>query len=328
MPKGCETSKIREKKSGCGMRSALSLIFLISVGSRRRWRLGFCYPSFLGGIRVMSSQKRPGFTLIELLVVIAIIAILIALLVPAVQKVREAAARTQDANNLKQIGLALHSYHDSHKSFPIAIETPIKDDKCWMRAILPYVEQGNVFKEGRHDRVISIYLSPMDLNAVSNYGGGGGFDAYAMTSYLSVAGTDKDGSNGIINLKQKVKLAGGIPDGSSNTLMVGPRPPSPDKYWGWWNTSWFGDATWHIGYTTRLYALSGKTNGTACPTGPQMWQPGKFDNYCDANHFWSPSAHGGNWLLGDGTVRSITYAASEIMPALATRNGGEVVTLE
>jgi prepilin-type N-terminal cleavage/methylation domain-containing protein len=98
---------------------------------------------------MVRSRVRLGFTLIELLVVIAIIAILIALLVPAVQKVREAAARMQCANNLKQLALGCHSYHDANKFLPANYGC------CgtgaywsWLAMILPYIEQENLYAEG------------------------------------------------------------------------------------------------------------------------------------------------------------------------------------
>src|SRR6202007_443244 len=94
-------------------------------------------------------RPRSAFTLIELLVVIAIIAILIALLVPAVQKVRAAAARTQCTNNLKQMGIAIHTYHDANKHMPPAcLKEAIQDNGAsyktmfWSGLILPYIDQG------------------------------------------------------------------------------------------------------------------------------------------------------------------------------------------
>ena len=99
------------------------------------------------------AKRRNAFTLIELLVVIAIIAILVALLLPAVQQAREAARRTQCKNNLKQIGLALHNYHDVHQKFPPGAfwNNPHRgfsfQQGSMLVHILPYIEQANVFNQ-------------------------------------------------------------------------------------------------------------------------------------------------------------------------------------
>ncbi|MEZ6049772.1 MAG: DUF1559 domain-containing protein [Planctomycetaceae bacterium] len=108
----------------------------------------------------LQQPRNRGFTLIELLVVIAIIAILIALLLPAVQQAREAARRTQCKNNMKQIGLAFHNYHDVYGQFPLGdmlhvsasgagplTVTGVIQSHPWSYSLLPYLDQGNVYNQ-------------------------------------------------------------------------------------------------------------------------------------------------------------------------------------
>jgi prepilin-type N-terminal cleavage/methylation domain-containing protein len=140
-------------------------------------------------VLVLRGKKIPGFTLIELLVVIAIIAILIALLVPAVQKVREAAARTQCTNNLKQIGLGVHNFVDSYKKVPQA-ESHVNGAVYNSRSLtgttgtifyylLPYIEQKNLYQQANGDSmsvgsmVVPTYLCPSDPSGSSAGGYGG-----------------------------------------------------------------------------------------------------------------------------------------------------------
>jgi len=118
-------------------------------------------PSVSPGLR----RTRHAFTLIELLVVIAIIAILIALLVPAVQKVRAAAARTQCQNNLKQLALACHSYHDSRRELPYGRRYDNWDTYTWTQLILPYIEQAATY-----DNYWTLQSRPL----VTSYPGGNG----------------------------------------------------------------------------------------------------------------------------------------------------------
>ena len=153
-------------------------------------------------------MKRRGFTLIELLVVIAIIAILIALLVPAVQKVREAAARTQCINNLKQIGLAIHNHESTLKTFPVGcLSAPYKSGTTASQAsaliqLLPYLDQSNIYNRADLDQGIqsaandpSVTQQEVKMFMCPSDGGSAKTTSYGRCNYLANIGADSRANN-------------------------------------------------------------------------------------------------------------------------------------
>ena len=265
------------------------------------------------------SQLRRGFTLIELLVVIAILAILIGLLLPAVQKVREAAARTTCQNNLKQLGLALHNFHEAQGAFPDGWNP-------WIRDILPYIEQQITTDRTRKFKILRCPSAP-EIN--NKY-------AWQHTWYVAIGHSDWGLNDGVIRdsfVRNQGRRITDIVDGTSNTTIVGERSPTPDGFYGEWNfydPDSYGAARDTWGWYTFDGGFSG---GAACNLPATFRAPRAASSFCNFNHLHSYHTGGANFLFGDGSVRFLTYAVAgplpsstrSILEAMVTFNGGEVI---
>jgi prepilin-type N-terminal cleavage/methylation domain-containing protein len=292
----------------------------------------------------MNLRRRVAFTLIELLVVIAIIAILIGLLLPAVQKVREAAARTQSTNNLKQMGLAIHGYHDVNNYLPPAFVDWDSDyNPIWYKRagsthyfILPYIEQDNLAKKGPpyyfwqvyQNNPIKIFINPGDASCPSNgLFTDPGYGAYGITSYganyQSLGYFLNDGTNQVMRLAS-------VTDGLSSTIFMAEKDAvcesasymnnhyGDPRYYNIWA---YGRTAWPEWNPVFAYQVTG-------PASKFQVQPtfSGGNATCDPRYATAPRAAGLLAGLGDGSVRLI---ASSISPttwwAACTPAGGEVL---
>lgn len=290
------------------------------------------------------SRRTRGFTLVELLVVIGILATILALLLPAVQKVRAAAARMGCQNNLKQITLASHQYHDSHLTLPpgmtLRTGAPVYPYLSWLARVLPYLEQPTLWANAERafglDPVfthapphtglatpVRVFVCPADGRLSEAHQASGG-KLVASTSYLGVSGLDYTSPTGVLFADSRVTLVA-ISDGTSQTLLAGERPPSPDYYFGWWygGTGQDGGGSCDMVLGVREVNVGWKSNG--CRSTPNSFESSTLNDPCGTYHYWSLHSGGANFAFCDGSVRFLSYAADSALPALATRAGGEVV---
>lgn len=308
-------------------------------------------------------SRAAGFTLIELLVVIAIIAVLIALLLPAVQQAREAARRSTCRNNMKQLGLALHNYHDTFTTFPYGWDTR---GSLWSAHILPYMDQANIYNtliwqesgpgnwdldtspnEWACETVIPTFICPslpipsqhdyngINQRAVASYRGNAGSEASSddqSTSNAIMPGSkslETKDLNGMFSGCSRVKIAH-VTDGTSTTILLGESQTDPD-----FSKDGQGMDHWYIGSPQAdPCACDGGTGGTEFTEAVGTTILGM--NLRNTN----PAADGslmeitfGSWheggaffTMGDGAVRFISENIDlNLYKALSTKQGGEMI---
>ena len=299
-----------------------------------------------------TAGRAHGFTLIELLVVIAVIALLVALLLPAVQSARESARRVQCVNNLKQLGLALHSYEGGHNAFPPGYVSSYLSDGSdtgpgwgWAAMLLPQMEQrplfGSInFSVGIENAVnqscrltkIGAYLCPSDSVQPTWWAmvrDPSGVPTQricevAPANYVGVFGTSDPGidGDGLFFRDSRVGIRD-VTDGTAQTLAVGERSHR------------LGEATW-VGSVTDAVPFPADNDGVGYPRaegGPGMilghagGRLGPGDPNGEVNQFHSLHSGGVNFLFADGHVGFLkTTMPYQTFRALATRAGGETVS--
>jgi prepilin-type N-terminal cleavage/methylation domain-containing protein len=295
------------------------------------------------GLRV---RQFRAFTLVELLVVIAIIGILVALLLPAVQAARESARRTQCTNNLKQHGIAIHSFHDTLRYMPPAGYNPWGPEGSWPVQLLNYIEQSNLAKLNTANNVDPLRYAggplvffcpsrrdPKQVQAQGNrylmdyaaatpasspnswdqfwYGDVWGMGWVGSTYHGAIVRGGRNAAGTWIGGKTTM---GSMSDGTSNTLMVSEKQLNPANYF---TGDWHDDAGWADGWDPDVMRYTG-----FIPRPDRQY--GNPASGWEGYHFGSAHVAGIISLLGDASVRMINYNINAtVFNNLGTRDGGE-----
>jgi prepilin-type N-terminal cleavage/methylation domain-containing protein/prepilin-type processing-associated H-X9-DG protein len=293
------------------------------------------------------ASGKSGFTLVELLVVIAIIGILVGLLLPAVQSARESARRMQCSNNLKQIGLSIHNFHDARRYFPPGGFNPWGGEGSWPFHILPFIEQNNLASQNTTNNVDPLryvagpafffcpsrrsplrmatqdgrfmidYASATPANAPNSWDQFWYGDIWGMTwvnqRYRGVI--VRGGLDSTNTWRGGKSMMASVIDGTSNTLLISEKQLNPRRYE---IGDWHDDCGWGDGWDPDIVRYTGFQPNPDRRYGSQ----GGWEGY----RFGSAHSAGVNSVFADGSVRMINYAIDlATFNALGTSDGGEIV---
>lgn len=296
------------------------------------------------------TRRRPGVGLVEVLVVVGVIGLLVGLLLGAVQSARGAAARAGCAGHLRQLGVASAQHHDTLGRLPQPYRfQPVPGKRQpvplpWTNDLLPFLEQEALWRTivpahqlafgSEHPphvglvTVVKVFACPADGRLGGPITDDLGYTA-AYGSYLGVV--EFHTRPAAMDAARLVRMTD-VTDGASQTLLLGERPPPGRALAGNWYTNAVPDpynattANYSYGNAIQVAWDIAVAPGGQC-RGPFQFGPGRVENPCDSHHFWSLHPGGANFLYVDGSVHFHTYAAAAVLPALATRAGGEVVSV-
>ena len=263
-------------------------------------------------------MSRCGTSLLELLVSVAVVAVLTGLLLAAVQKVRAAASQIDCANRQKQLSLAALSHHDVENRLPGLSGGWVPSERFpalgWIAKLLPFLEQDELKRRTDEDyasrrnpylaanphrnlaHVLPLAGCPADDRTTRAWIVTANLNkpTVALSSYLGNSGTNSRTLDGVIYRNSRTQLLH-ISDGTTNTILLGERPPSPDVLFGWWYAGAGVRGTGVLDFTLNSRERNLRPPYAwyrHCDDGPYHFQARKLDDYCGVFHYWSLHAGG------------------------------------